>query len=59
MGITDTSALESETPAEWLYPRYRVNAEVSGYDEVNQWVLLTRAEVMRRQYDNAEVNPTE
>ncbi|MNO48386.1 hypothetical protein D3C76_387200 [compost metagenome] len=59
VGITDTSALESETPAEWLYPRYRVNAEVSGYDEVNQWVLLTRAEVMGRQYDNAEVNPTE
>ena len=49
IGITDTSALKSETPAEWMYPRFRVIAEVSGYDEVNQWVLLTRAEVMGSQ----------
>lgn len=46
VGITDTSALKSVTPAELMYPRSRVIAEVSGYDEVNQWVLLTRAEVM-------------
>lgn len=45
VGITDTSALKSVTPAEWMYPSYRVAAEVYGYDEVNQWVLLTRAEV--------------
>ncbi len=51
VGLTDTSALKSETPAEWMYPRYRVIAEVSGYDEVNQWVLLTRAKVMGSRYD--------
>lgn len=51
VGITDTSALRPETPAEWMYPRYRVIAEVSGYDEVNQWVLLTRAEVIESTYD--------
>ena len=50
VGITDTSALKSDTPAEWLYPRYRVIAKVFEYDEVNQWVHLTRAEVMGRQY---------
>lgn len=49
VGITDTSALKSETPAEWMYPRYRVIAEVSGYDEDHQWVLLTRAEVMGKE----------
>ncbi|QTD41519.1 hypothetical protein [Sporosarcina sp. Te-1] len=57
-GITDTSALKSDTPADWLYPRYRVIAEVSGYDEVNQWVLLTRAEVMGRQYEETERKPS-
>lgn len=46
VGITDTSVLKSATPAEWMYPSSRVIAEVSGYDEVNQWVLLTRAEIM-------------
>lgn len=57
VGITDTSALESETPAEWLYPRYRVTAEVSGYDEDHQWVLLTRAEVINeRMNDHLEVH---
>ncbi|MED3549201.1 hypothetical protein [Cytobacillus praedii] len=56
VGITDTSALKSETPAEWLYPRYRVFAEVSGYDEVNQWVLLTRSKVAGSQYEEAEVD---
>ncbi|MGZ7444811.1 hypothetical protein ACLD72_025070 [Paenibacillus sp. TH7-28] len=55
VGIADTSALKSETPAEWMYPRYRVIAEVSGYDEDNQWVLLTRAEVMGSPYEEAEV----
>lgn len=49
VGITDTSILKSKTPAEWMYPRFRVIAEVSGYDEVNQWVILTRAEVMGSQ----------
>ncbi|MCI1593053.1 hypothetical protein [Heyndrickxia oleronia] len=53
VGITDTSALQSETPAEWMYPRYRVIAEVSGYDEVNYWVLLTRAEVIGSQFEEA------
>lgn len=56
IGITDTSALKSKTPAEWMYPRCRVIAEVSGYDEVNQWVLLTLAEVIGSQYEMAEVN---
>lgn len=51
VGITDTSALKSETPAEWMYPRFRVIAEVTGYDEVNQWVLLTHAEVVGDQYE--------
>lgn len=50
VGITDTSALKSKTPAEWMYPRFLVIAEVSGYDEVNQWVLLTHAEVIGSQY---------
>lgn len=45
VGITGTSDLKSVTPAEWMYPRYRVIAEVCGYDEVNHWILLTRAEV--------------
>ncbi len=54
VGITDTSALKTITPAEWLYPRYRVIAEVSGYDEINQWVLLTPAEVMGSQYEQNE-----
>lgn len=54
VGITDTLALKSETPAEWMYPRYRVIAEVSGYDEVNQWVLLTLTEVMGNQYEADE-----
>lgn len=49
VGITDTSVLRSQTPAEWMYPRCRLIAEVSGYDEVNQWVILTRAEVMGSQ----------
>jgi len=49
VGITDTSALKSETPAEWMYPRFHVIAEVSGYDEVNQWVILTCAKVMANQ----------
>lgn len=49
VGITDTSVLKSKTPAEWMYPRYHVTAEVSGYDEVNQWVLLTRTEVIGSQ----------
>ncbi|MED3571407.1 hypothetical protein [Cytobacillus praedii] len=56
VGITDTSALKTETPAEWLYPRYRVFAEVSGYDEVNQWVLLTHSKVVGSQYEEAEVD---
>lgn len=50
VGITNTAILKSETPAEWMYPRHRVIAEVSGYDEVNQWVLLTRAEVRESQF---------
>lgn len=49
VGLTDTSALESGAPAEWMYPRYRVIAEVSGYDEVNQWVLLAHTELLGSQ----------
>lgn len=54
VGLTDTSALEAGTPAEWMYPRYRVVAEVAGYDESNQWVLLAHAEVPGDQYDEAD-----
>ncbi|MBU5346044.1 hypothetical protein KQI80_09365 [Paenibacillus lautus] len=53
VGLTDTSALESGAPAEWMYPRYRVIAEVSGYDEVNQWVLLANAELLGSQLDES------
>ncbi|GAA3413276.1 hypothetical protein ACFFNY_01575 [Paenibacillus hodogayensis] len=56
VGITDTFALEAVTPSEWMCPRYRVIAMVSGYDEVNQWVLLANAEVLgsRYEYMNSE-----
>ncbi|MGE7823957.1 hypothetical protein [Paenibacillus sp. NPDC093718] len=54
VGLTDTSALESCAPAEWMYPRYRIIAEVSGYDELNQWVLLANAELLGSQLDESE-----
>ncbi|MCT1400586.1 hypothetical protein M4D81_16270 [Paenibacillus sp. p3-SID867] len=54
VGLTDTSALEAGTPAEWMYPRFRVLAEVSGYDELNQWVLLANAELLGSQLDESE-----
>ncbi|UQZ36979.1 hypothetical protein C2I18_27670 [Paenibacillus sp. PK3_47] len=57
VGITDTFVLKSKTPAEWMYPRHRVTAEVSGYNEVNQWVILNRAEVKGSQNEEEEVNP--
>lgn len=53
-GITDTAAIKSETPAEWMCPRFRVIADVAGYDEVNQWVLLTCAEILGSRYEEAE-----
>lgn len=53
IGITDISTLKSATPAEWMYPHYRVIAEVSGYDEVNHWVLLKHAEVIGSQFEEA------
>ncbi|WP_098744098.1 hypothetical protein [Paenibacillus sp. EZ-K15] len=55
VGLTDTSVLKAGVPAEWLYPRYRVIAEVSGYDEVNQWVLLAHAELLGSQLDESEL----
>ncbi|MEO3945790.1 hypothetical protein [Gorillibacterium sp. CAU 1737] len=58
IGITDTSALKSKTSTEWMYPRYRVTAEVSGYDEVNQWVVLTEAEGIGSPYEEAEPRGT-
>ncbi|OME92358.1 hypothetical protein BK123_15465 [Paenibacillus lautus] len=55
VGLTDTSALKSRAPAEWMYPRYWVIAEVSGYDEVNQWVLLADAEIPGSQFNEGEL----
>lgn len=45
VGLVNTALLESLTPAEWMYPGYRVKARVSGYDEINQWVCLKEATV--------------
>ncbi len=58
VGITDTSVLKDQTPAEWMYPRYRVIAKVSGYDEVNQWVILSQAEVTGSWHEDAEEEST-
>ncbi|MEC0309081.1 hypothetical protein P4H67_20180 [Paenibacillus lautus] len=59
VGLADTSNLKAGAPAEWMYPRYRVIAEVSGYDEVNQWVLLTETEIPGSQFDEAELGNKE
>lgn len=44
-GLAATTALRKTTPAQWRYPGHKMNAIVSGYDELNQWVVLDQARI--------------
>jgi hypothetical protein len=45
IGIADLAACRASARWEWMYPGHRVTTNVSGHDEVNQWVVLTAPRV--------------
>lgn len=40
IGVADYQACNASTKPEFMYPKHRVTALVTGYDEVNQWLVL-------------------
>ena len=39
--VADYAATRASARPEWMYPAYTVTAIVDGYDDVNQWLLLS------------------
>ncbi|MDO7907760.1 hypothetical protein Q5741_15215 [Paenibacillus sp. JX-17] len=54
VGLANTSSLSASASEAWMYPRHIVQAEVTGYDEVNHWVLLDHAQILKNQYEEKE-----
>jgi hypothetical protein len=49
LGVADYSVCQSSAAPEWMYPGYKVTATVSGYDELNHWVVLEHPQVHGQQ----------
>jgi hypothetical protein len=45
LGIADFVACRASTKPQFMYPRHKITAVVSGYDEENQWVVLDSPQV--------------
>ena len=40
LGVADYTDSKAVTKPEFMYPKHKITAIVSGYDEVNQWIKL-------------------
>ncbi len=47
-GVADYAATRASARPEWMYPGHIVMATVSGYDEINLWLVLTQPQVTDR-----------
>jgi len=45
LGIADYRACRASTQPEFMYPKHKITAVVSGYDDANQWITLTSPQV--------------
>lgn len=51
LGVADYEECRASTKPEYMYPKHKVVAIVDGYDEVNQWVILTSPQVYETRID--------
>jgi len=49
LGVADYAACKASTEPKIMYPKHKITAIVQGYDEVNQWVILTSPKVHEQQ----------
>jgi hypothetical protein len=52
LGVADYQACRASTTWENMYPRHKITAVVSGYDEINQWIVLASAQVHAEEVSN-------
>jgi len=56
LGVANYAECNASAKPEWMYPGYKITAIITGYDELNQWLVLESPKIHNEVLKNHQVN---